>query len=576
MSRIGMFPWLAFLLFVVPFPIRGQPARPAPVATRPTTGPATRQYQAFAMTHLGDPARGKTLFFNESRLGCSRCHAVEVNNGAAKVGPSLYAISDKFGRRELIDAILFPSAEIAVGFSSTTVRTRDGDVLQGVLKESSGDAIALMQPDGTVARVNRRDIAEQRTGDVSLMPEGLQNDLTLAEFADLVEFMTSLKLPETAAATGHGMPATIPELRTPVGFVPFTRERFEHPVWFGPVPGLAGTFAVEEHESGRIWFLKPGGGDRTDAKAVFVDTGRFLTGTRGLVGLAFHPKFAENGRYFFVKHLVTDGHFRTVVYQGEADATRTHDSGRPADVLLRVDMSSNVHFGGGLQFGPDGYLYVGIGDTGPQGDPHGNAQNMSVLAGKLLRIDVDHSAPDQPYAVPADNPFVGRKNVRPEIWASGLRMAWRFSFDPLTGDLWEGDVGQDLFEEVNIVRRGGNYGWNTLEGFEPYSSKYRRDGEQYVPPIFAYTRKYGASVTGGFVYRADPTSPFYGAYVFGDYQSSRIFCLTQERGVLRRVRQIGKCPKHAVSFGRDDRGELYVVGYEGTIYQLDLSRATPE
>jgi glucose/arabinose dehydrogenase len=155
-------------------------------------------------------------------------------------------------------------------------------------------------------------------------------------------------------------------------------------------------------------------------------------------------------------------------------------------------------------------------------------------------------------------------------------MAWRFSFDPLTGDLWEGDVGQDLIEEVNVIRRAGNYGWNVFEGFAPYSSKYRRDGEQYVPPVFAYTRKYGASVTGGFVYRADPSSPFYGTYVFGDYQSSRIFCLTQEHGVLTRIRQIGKCPQHAVAFGRDDRGELYVVGYEGTIYKLDLSHATPE
>lgn len=571
MNQISAFFLLTVYLCLVPCTALGQAANPVPGATRPTT----RQYQAFAMTHLGEPSRGKALFFDEARLACSKCHDVEVGGGAAKVGPTLYAISDKFGRRELIEAIISPSAEIAVGYSSTTVRTRDGDVLQGILRESTEGGIALMQADGTLARVDRGDIAEQRTGDVSLMPDGLHNGLTLPEFADLVEYVASLKLPETAAGAGHGMPATIADSRTPAGFVPFTRERFEHPVWFGPVPGLAGTFAVEEHESGKIWFLKPGF-DGTDSKTLFADTGRFLAGTRGLVGLAFHPKFAENGRYYFIKHLVTDGQFRTVAYQGQADATGTRDAGRPARVVLRVDMSSNVHFGGGLQFGPDSYLYVGIGDTGPQGDPHGNAQDMSTLAGKLLRIDVDHVAADKPYVVPADNPFVGRGNVRPEIWASGLRMAWRFSFDPLTGDLWEGDVGQDLFEEVNVIRRGGNYGWNVFEGFAPYSSKYRRNGEQYVPPVFAYTRKYGASVTSGFVYRADPTSAFYGAYIFGDYQSSRIFCLTQERGVLKRVRQIGKCPQHAVAFGRDDRGELYVVGYEGTIYKLDLSHATPE
>jgi putative heme-binding domain-containing protein len=563
---------VAFVVMILSSLVAAQAAGQSPRSPGgPATRPAASRYESFAMSHLGDPSRGRALFFNPSRLACTQCHSAEPDGRETKVGPGLYAIGDKFGRRELIEAIVSPSASIAVGYSSTTVRTRDGDVLQGILKESTDAGIALMQSDGMLAHLARGEIVEQRTSDVSMMPEGLQAGLSLQEFADLVEYLASLKLPETAAAVGHGMPTTVAELARPVGFVPFTAEKFEHPVWFGPVPGLAGTFAVEEHETGKIWFLRPGGG--AHAKTLFVDTGRFLTGTRGLVGLAFHPRFAENGRYYFVKHLVTDGRFRTVLYRGEADATRTRDSGRPATVVLRVDMSSNVHFGGGLQFGTGGYLYVGIGDTGPQGDPHGNAQNMGLVAGKLLRIDVDRAEAGKSYAVPADNPFVGREGVRPEIWGSGLRMAWRFSFDPLTNDLWEGDVGQDLFEEVNLIRRGGNYGWNVFEGFEPYSNKYRRPGENYVPPVFAYTRKYGPSVTGGFVYRGDPASPFYGAYIFGDYQTARIFCLTQEGGVLKQVRQIGKCPQHAVSFGRDDRGELYVVGYEGTIYRLDLTRA---
>jgi glucose/arabinose dehydrogenase len=239
-------------------------------------------------------------------------------------------------------------------------------------------------------------------------------------------------------------------------------------------------------------------------------------------------------------------------------------------------MSTNFHFGGGLQFGPDGYLYVGVGDTGPQGDPHGNAQNMSLLAGKILRIDVDHADHGKAYSIPADNPFAGSSGVPAEIWASGLRMAWRFSFDPLTGDLWEGDVGQDLFEEVNLIRRGGNYGWNVFEGFEPNSNEFRRDAQSYVPPVFAYTRKYGASVTGGFIYRAKPASSFYGVYIFGDYQSSRLFGLTLDHGVLKAVRQIATSPQHVVSLGTDGQGNLYVVGYEGTIYRLDLEHATFE
>jgi glucose/arabinose dehydrogenase len=236
-------------------------------------------------------------------------------------------------------------------------------------------------------------------------------------------------------------------------------------------------------------------------------------------------------------------------------------------------MSGNYHYGSGMAFGPDGYLYAGVGDTGPQGDPNGNAQNMGVIMGKMLRIEVDHPAPGKPYSIPPDNPFVADAKIRPEIWAYGLRMPWRISFDPLTGELWEGDVGQDLFEEVNIIHRGLNYGWNVIEGFEPYSNQYRRDNEKLVPPIFAYTRKYGASVTGGFVYRANPASSFYGVYIFGDYQSSRLFGLTQENGVLKQIRQLVVSPQHAVSFGRDERGELFLVGYEGTIYRLDLERA---
>jgi glucose/arabinose dehydrogenase len=211
-----------------------------------------------------------------------------------------------------------------------------------------------------------------------------------------------------------------------------------------------------------------------------------------------------------------------------------------------------------------------MGDSGPQQDPQGNAQNLSVPLGKMLRIDVDRREGERLYAVPPDNPFVARPGVRPEIWAVGLREPWRFSFDPATGDLWVGDVGQDLYEEVDIVRRGENFGWNVFEGFEPFSNRYRREGEAFVPPVFAYSRKYGASVTGGFVYRADPKSSFYGAYVFGEYQTRRLFALTQENRSLKQVRQIARPEQMPVSFGRDDAGNLYMVGYEGTIYRIDF------
>ena len=297
-----------------------------------------------------------------------------------------------------------------------------------------------------------------------------------------------------------------------------------------------------------------------------------MPGTRGLLGMAFHPKYGTNRRYFYAKHLVVEkGRFATFVFEAEAAPDGRRDSGKPPRQVLRMDETSNVHYGGGLEFGPDGYLYVGMGDSGPQQDPQGNAQNLALPLGKMLRIDVDHADEHKPYSIPPDNPFAGRAGVRPEIWALGLREPWRFSFDPVTNELWVGDVGQDLFEEVDIVRRGENYGWNVYEGFEPFSNRYRRAGEAFVPPVFAYSRRYGASVTGGYVYRGDPNSSFYGVYVFGDYQTKRLFALTQENRSLKAVRQIARPPEMPVSFGRDDTGELYMVGYEGAIYRIDLA-----
>lgn len=543
-------------------------AQTAP-ASRPTTK-SKQQYQSFALTHQGDGLRGRLLFQDEQRLACTKCHTTDGK--ATKAGPDLSAIGDKFGRRELVESILYPSATIAVGYSTTMVKTKSGEAFQGIIREADDQAIALIGSDGKLVRIKTADIETRRTTDVSLMPEDLQAGLSLSEFADLIEYLSGLKLPHTAAVAHHGMPAVIPELAKPIGLIPFhtPEHHCEHPVWFGPVPGLAGTYAVVEHETGKIWLLHKDAAGET--KTLFLETGRVMTGTRGLLGLVFHPAFASNRRYFIVKHLVHDGKFASIVFEGEASADLKRDSGKPLRPILRMDAVTNVHYGGCLQFGPDGFLYVGMGDSGPQGDPEGHSQNLGLMLGKMLRFDVDHQDPGKAYAIPCDNPFVGQAGVRPEIWAYGLREPWRFSFDPVTKDLWVGDVGQDLFEEIHIVRRGENYGWNVYEGFEPFSNRYRRAGETYVPPVFAWTRKYGASSTGGFVYRANPKSSFYGVYIFGDYQNSRIFAMTQENRVLKKVRLIANAPQHVVSFGIDEHGELYLVGYEGTIYKLDLEQ----
>jgi glucose/arabinose dehydrogenase len=239
--------------------------------------------------------------------------------------------------------------------------------------------------------------------------------------------------------------------------------------------------------------------------------------------------------------------------------------------LWQVAATTQDHTGGCLGFGPDGFLYIAMGDTGPQQDPQGHGQDLATHLGKILRIDVDRADAGLPYAIPAGNPFRHRPGARPEIWAYGFREPWRFSFDPVTGDLWVGDVGQDRVEEVTIVRRGENHGWNVYEGFEPFSNRYRREGETYLPPVFAYRRKYGNSITGGYVYRGDKRSSFYGVYICGDYTSHRIFGLKQSDRTLQVVREIGAAPQNIASFATDERGEIYLVGYEGMIYQLDLT-----
>jgi len=175
--------------------------------------------------------------------------------------------------------------------------------------------------------------------------------------------------------------------------------------------------------------------------------------------------------------------------------------------------------------------------------------------------------------VPEDNPFVGKPGWKAEKFDLGHRNQQGAAINPKTGALWTHEHGPQGGDEVNIIRRGGNYGWNVFEGFEPFSNKYRRAGENYISPVFAYTRKYGPSVTCGFVYRANPASSFYGTYIFADYQTARIFALTQDHGALTQIRQIAKAPERAVSFGRDNQGELYVVGYDGTIYLMDFAGA---
>jgi putative heme-binding domain-containing protein len=544
------------------------------VAGASGAAPSKEEYRKFALSHPGDAAQGKRLFNDLNKLACAKCHAVDGKT--ASVGPDLSTVGDKFAPAELIDAVLNPSAQIAIGYSTTIVTTKNGDVIDGIIKDATDNQITLAGVDAAAHTIRTSDIAERRVSNVSMMPEGLQNGVTLDEFADLTAYVSSLRLPASVAAAERGMPATIRHTAVPVALVPFHSEehRFNHPAWFGQIPGKPGLFLICEHETGKIWLLDKNADE--EHKTLFADLSHEIhpSGATGLLGLAFHPNFAKNHRYFVQHEKLIDGKLYALVSERAASEDFKSDAGKASRTILQLATSTNVHSGGGIDFGPDGFLYVAMGDTGPQGDPQGHGQNLSLPLGKMLRIDVDHQEDGKPYAIPADNPFRQTPDARPEIFAYGFREPWRFSFDSVTKDLWVGDVGQDRIEEVDLVRRGENYGWNVYEGFEPFSTKYRREDRTFVRPVFAYTRHFGNSITGGYVYRADKNSPFYGVYICADYTSRRIWGITQQDRTATAIRQITSSLQSVASFGTDDAGNLYVVGYEGTIYRLDFTGAT--
>ena len=327
----------------------------------------------------------------------------------------------------------------------------------------------------------------------------------------------------------------------------------------------SGRLFVNER-GGRIRVIGAGGELRDTP---FVDlSDRLVAGSeRGLLGLAFHPDFADNRRLFV--HYSRAGDGATVVSELQASADlSTADPGSERILLTHTQPFVN-HNGGQLAFGPDGYLYIGLGDGGSAGDPFGNGQNPNVLLGKILRIDVD-GRPDgrRAYALPPDNPFgvdgADPGGGQPEIWALGLRNPWRFSFDPEGGDLYIGDVGQGRYEEINRQPGdsdgGENYGWNLMEGRHCYGGECDQTG--YVKPIAEYTHDDGCSVTGGYVYRGNAQPELVGTYIFGDYCSGIVFTLQVDQGTVT-PKQVLASDLSISAFGTDEDGEIYVADLGG-------------
>ncbi len=286
----------------------------------------------------------------------------------------------------------------------------------------------------------------------------------------------------------------------------------------------------------------------------------------GLLGLTFHPKFQENGQFFV--YYSTPPQTSVVSRFTVSDDNPNQADRESEEVLLKLDQPFRNHNGGSIRFGHDGYLYIGLGDGGDANDPHANAQNLETLLGSILRIDVDHKDEGLGYAIPKDNPFVGRDDARGEIWAYGLRNPWRISFDRETGQLWTGDVGQNRFEEVNRIVKGGNYGWNKREGmhsFEPQSPAKETD---LIDPMAEYFRHEGQSVTGGVVYRGPNLKDYTGAYFYGDYLYGNVWALRFDVDTTTSNQRVAETGLQIAAFGEDPAGEMLLCTFDGHLYRL--------
>lgn len=363
--------------------------------------------------------------------------------------------------------------------------------------------------------------------------------------------------------------------------VAYPELKFTRPVAMNEAPDGSGRLFLVE-QGGKI-FILPKERDRKDT-TLFLDISDrkpHKDNEEGLLGLAFHPQFRNNGRFFI--YYSQQEPRRSVVSEIRISGT---DGGK-ADlsterVLMEIPQPYGNHNGGDMMFGPDGFLYVSLGDGGAANDPHGYGQDLGSLLGKILRIDVDSRSGSLEYGIPRDNPFLAKGDVRPEIWAFGLRNVWRMSFDRETGELWAGDVGQNKFEEVNIIVKGGNYGWNVREGFHPFKEP-SPEGLTFIDPVIEYGHSAqwakesrfpehnpGLSVTGGYVYRGKKIPELRGTYIYGDYNLGTIWGLRRgDGGVVASATLIKQNPiRNVASFAEDSRGELYVLVFDGKIYEF--------
>ncbi len=292
-----------------------------------------------------------------------------------------------------------------------------------------------------------------------------------------------------------------------------------------------------------------------------------VQGEGGMLGMAFHPNYSQNGRFFLTYTRVSRGQFQLVLAEYQTTTQDPDRASRNEKIVLVIDQPTEIHNGGDIAFDAAGHLYLSLGDGGPFLDPRNRAQSLNTLLGKILRIDINGT---EPYAIPDDNPFVGVPGARGEIWAYGFRNPFRMSFDPLTERLFLGDVGAFRFEEVDIVEKGGNYGWKLLEGDSCFEPRQNCDPDgKTTPPILAYGRDEGQSVIGGVVYRGSGTSGLWGDYVFGDFISGRVWALCEPHQNQWERQELLNSQFGITSFGVDEAGEIYMGDMQGgVLYRL--------
>jgi glucose/arabinose dehydrogenase len=323
-------------------------------------------------------------------------------------------------------------------------------------------------------------------------------------------------------------------------------------------------FVVEQN--GRIKILNP---DGTINANNFLDITSIVSsgGERGLLGLAFHPDYANNG-FFYLNYTDNSGDTQVSRFSVDADDPNLADPESELQ-LMNIFQPYTNHNGGCIEFGPDGYLYIGMGDGGRGGDPNNYAQNLMELLGKMLRIDVDNPDGGNNYGIPDSNPYVGDPDALDEIWASGVRNPWKFAFDSQTGDIWIADVGQNSLEEINhelSTLSGLNYGWRCYEGNDPYNTSGCPDPSELTFPVAQYSHSGGnCSITGGYVYRGTVYSDIQGLYLFADLCSSMIGTVDQDGNMIDH----GNFSGTWTSFGEDVNGELYIADHGGSIYKIE-------